>query len=169
MGASVNRWASNKYPYDIARFENRWHRSSSSIVRQMKKNRRRSRWFYLPILIDHRADIRKAPLTATSPPLLQSGTHQPDREDSRGWSRIYIYIYIRGFKNGERPSTMRAIRGEGGKNIELKREGRHLLCFENTHCSIFARFLCSRKMKRNFFSPLPLFFYRKMDTFNEDT
>lgn len=89
---------------------------------------------------------------------------------SRGFSRLIANIYIyRGFKNGERPSTMRAIRGEGGKNIELKREGRHLLCFENTHCSIFARFLCSRKMKRNFFSPLPLFFYRKMDTFNEDT
>lgn len=167
MGASVNRWASNKYPYDIARFENRWHRSSSSIVRQMKKNRRGSRWFYLPILIDHRADIRKAPLPP-SPRCCNPGRINPI-ERILAVDREYIYIYIRGFKNGERPSTMRAIRGEGGKNIELKREGRHLLCFENTHCSIFARFLCSRKMKRNFFSPLPLFFYRKMDTFNEDT
>lgn len=66
-----------------------------------------------PILIDHRADIRKK---ARRPTI--AGTHQPDREDSRFIENIYPYLRTPRSRNGERGRS--TDNGTEAKNTELK-------------------------------------------------
>lgn len=87
----------------------------------------------------HRPSSRYSKTSPYAPACCNPGRINPI-ERILAVDREYIYIYIRGFKNGERQWTMRAIRGRGEK-YRIKKKGGHLLCFENTHCSVACRFL----------------------------